>query len=393
VLLRKPEQSQQVTFLELFFDLVFIFALTQVSHRLVEDLTTQRHIVLPEAGQTLLLFLALWLVWAVTAGLADVFDPEAPQTQLIVVASMFGSLVMAIMLPEAFGGRGLAFAGAYVAINIGRCVTFLIAERGTEAQRGFVRPLLWYAMSAVAWISGSLFPESVARGVLWTLAVAMDYTGAVLGYPTPGLGRAPVSQIPVAAEHMSERYRQFFIIALGELILTIGVTYSGSSLGAGPTAAFVVSFATTVLLWRIYIYRAGELLSAAIAAARRPARVAGSAAFAHLFMIAGIVAIAVAYELVIEHPFGRTDADWIGVIVGGPALFVAGRAIFEYAVFARVSRSRLVGLLMLAVVSPAMVLVPPLAAAIASALVLAGIAISDAARGKRGPLEPVSPPR
>jgi low temperature requirement protein LtrA len=391
--LRQPGDPQRATFLELFFDLVFVFALTRVSARLVEDLTSERRIVLTEAGQTLLLFLALWLVWAFTAGITDLYDPRTPEIQLLVVTTMFGSLVMAVALPEAFGNRGMVFASAYISIRISQALLLVLALRGHEAQRRAARPLFWSAISAGPWIAGALVPEGPPRGVLWTLAIAVDYAGASLGHPAPRLGSSPTSEWTFRGEHLAERYRQFFIIALGESILVMGFAFSGGGFETGRSAAFVVSFATTVLLWRIYIYRAGELLPAAIAAARDPGRLARSASFAHLLMVAGVVAIAVGYELVIAHPFGHTDTAWIAVILGGPGLFLAGRAIFEHAVFARVSRSRLIGLLVLTATAPAMVLVPPLVVAVAAALVLVGIAVTDAARARGRPPEPPSTPR
>ncbi|KAB1915593.1 hypothetical protein F8274_03005 [Micromonospora sp. AMSO31t] len=138
------------------------------------------------------------------------------------------------------------------------------------------------------------------------LAVAMDYTARGFRYPTPGLGRSPESAYPTAAEHLAERYRQLFVIALGELILVTALTLSGSGFAADRTAAFVVSFVGTALFLRIYIYRSGELLPAAIAAAPHPDRLAVSALTAHLLMMAGIVATAVGDELVIAHPLGHT---------------------------------------------------------------------------------------
>ncbi|MFE9206574.1 low temperature requirement protein A [Micromonospora sp. NPDC007230] len=150
---------------------------------------------------------------------------------------------------------------------------------------------------------------------------------------------------------------------------------------------------TTVLLWRIYIYRAGEVLGAAVAAAPDPLRVVNSVLYAHAVMVAGVVAISVGDELVIRHPSGHTRPAWIAVVLGGPALFLAGRAILEYAVFARVSRDRVIGVLVLAVISPAMILVPPLIAVVAAAVVLAGVAVVDAARARRRlSAEPPSPP-
>jgi low temperature requirement protein LtrA len=387
---RQPGQPERATFLELFFDLVFIFALTRVAKQLVEDLTSQGRTVVTDVGQTLLLLLALLVVWLAMAWITDLYNPQRTEIQLLVGATMFGSLLMAVTLPRAFGDQGLVFAGAYVAIHVGRGLFFVPALRGHEAQRRAAQVLCWFAVSAVLWIAGALVSDGTARGVLWTLALVVDYTGAGLRWPTPGLGRAP-AELPVVPEHFGERYRLFFIIALGGLILTTGVTYSGGGLGADRTAAFVVSFATTVLLWRIYIYRAGERLPAAIAAAPDPGRLAGLSSFAHVLMVVGIVAIASGYELVIEHPFGHTDPAWIAVILGGPALFLAGRAIFENAVFGRVSRSRLIGVLVLAIASPAMILLPPLAVTVTAALVLIGIAISDAARAKGRPPEQATP--
>jgi low temperature requirement protein LtrA len=392
-LLRKPGQPQRATFLELFFDLAFVFALTRISQRLVQDFSGNAAVAdrFVQGGRALLLLLALWMVWFAMALITDIYDPQRPEIQLLVFATMFGSLVMAVAVPEAFGDHGLAFAGAYVAIHLGRGLFLVPALRGHPAQRRAVRILTWYSMSAVAWIAGALVAGGPARAVLWTLAIGVDYTGGKLGQPVPGLGRTG-AELPVLAEHLSERYRQFFIIALGELILVTGVTYSGGSSGLGSTVAFVVSFATTALLWRIYIYRAGELLPVAIAAAREPARLAVLSSPAHLLMVIGVVAIAAGIELVIGHPFGHTDPAWIAVMLSGPALFLAGRAIFEYAVFGRVSRSRVVGVLVLAAVTPAMIFLPPLAVAIAAAVVLAEIAVSDAGRARRHAAEQPSPP-
>lgn len=123
-------------------------------------------------------------------------------------------------------------------------------------------------------------------------------------------------------------------------------------------------------------------MSGAVAAARHPLRVAVSAIYAHPVMVAGIVAISVGAQLVIEHPFGHTQPAWVAVILGGPVLFLAGRAIFEYAVFGRVSRDCVAGVLVLAAISPATIFLPPVLVAAAAALVLAGIAVADAARAR-----------
>ncbi|WP_244298406.1 low temperature requirement protein A [Micromonospora cremea] len=382
---RRPEDPQRATFLELFFDLVFVLALFRVSQGLLEHLTWSG------AFQTLVLLLALWWVWVHTAGAADILDPRRAPIQLLVIATMFGTLLLAAAAPEAFHERGLFFAGAYVAIQVGRSVFIVAVVRDDEVRPFYLRLLFWFGVSAVPWIAGAA-AHGTARAVLWTLALAVEYTAIALRYPTPWFGRARAAEFAISGEHLGERYRQFFIIALGELILATGLAFGNGGFETDRSAAVVVAFATIVLLWRIYIYRAGELYDMALAAAPDPLRVGIPGAYSHLAMIAGIVAIAVGDELVIVHPFGHTQPAWIAVILGGPALFLAGRALFEYAVFRRVSWDRPIGVLVLVVISPVMILVPPLGIATAAVVVLAGVAVADAMRARRHPRELPSRP-
>ena len=384
-LLRGPQDPGRPTFLELFFDLAFVFALFRLSQGLLA------HLNWSGAFQTVVLLLALWWVWGQTAGVADRFDAAQPAIQALVIGCMFGSFVLAVLTPKAFGPRGLAFAGAYVTIQIGRNLFLVVAARGDERQHPELRFLFWHGVSALPWLAGAL-AHGWVRGVLWLLAVAADYVPLRLGLPTPGLGRASLAELSISGEFLAERQRQFFIIALGELILASGLTFTSSGPGPAHQAAVVVAFATTVLLWRIYIYRAGLVLGEAVAAANTRFHVAVSALYAHPVMVAGIVAVSVGDELVIGHPSGHSKPAWIAVVLGGPALFLAGRAMLEYVVFGRVSRDRVIGVLVLAAIAPAMILAPPLLVALAAAVVLAGIAVSDTARARRRPGEPPSPP-
>jgi low temperature requirement protein LtrA len=384
-LLRRPEGPRQTNFLELFFDLVFVVALAQLSQGLIDDLTWGG------AFETLLLLLAMWWIWTITAWATDLYDPQQPAIQLLVTATMLGSSVMVVALPDAFGKRSLVFAGTYVTIHVGRQLFLVLALRGHEFQRRSKRLLFWFGVSAVPWLAGALVPGT-ARGLLWTLAVAVDYTAGLLRFPTPGLGRSSPSEYPILAEHLAERGRQLFIIALGELILVTTVTLSGRGFAADRTTAFVVSFVGTALFWRIYIHRAGELLPTAIATAPDPDRLARSAWVAHLIMLAGIVATAVGDQLVIAHPLGPTQPAWVAVILGGPALFLAGRAYFEFEVFRHVSSDQPIGLLVLAALALPMLFVPPILTAVAATAVLTGIAIADATRTHRRPAGSPSPP-
>jgi low temperature requirement protein LtrA len=385
-LLRGPEDPGRPTFLELFFDLAFVFALFRLSQGLLDRLNWSG------AFQMVVLLLALWWVWGQTAGVADRFDVAQPAIQALVLGCMLGAFVLAVLVPEAFGPRGLAFAGAYLAIQIGRSLFLVVAARGDERQRPELRWLFWYGVSALPWLAGAL-TQGWTRGLLWLLAVAVDYAPLRFGLPTPGLGRAKSAELSISGEFLAERQRQFFIIALGELILTSGLTFTSSDPGgADRKAAVVVALATTVLLWRIYIFRAGLVLGEAVAAAKSQFRVAISALYAHPVMVAGIVAISAGDGLVIGHPSAHIEPAWIAVVLGGPALFLAGRAILEYTVFGRVSRDRVIGILVLAAISPPAIFAPPLLVALAAAVVLAGVAVADSARARRSPADPPTPP-
>ncbi|WP_446210273.1 low temperature requirement protein A [Micromonospora sp. IBSANI012] len=387
VLLRRPEQARPA-FLELFFDLAFVLVFFQLSQHLLDQLSWTG------TFQTLVLLFAVMHLWSATTRFLDAFDPRHPLVQLLIMPIILGTLVLAAATPEAFGRNGLVFAGAYATIRLVGLAMAVFFLHGHEAQASAVRLLFWVGMSTVPWIAGALLPVP-ARAALWMTATVGEYVAFTLGFPTPRLGRHGKrrQEIVVSEEHTAERYQQFFIVALGEPILVTGLTFGTGDFTADRSAATLVAFATTVLLWRIYIHRAGALLADAMTAARDPRPIAILTAYSYVIMVAGIVVVAVGDELVIQHPLGHTDPAWLPAILGGPALFLAGRATFEYAVFGRVSLPRVIGALALVALTPAMRPMPPLAVATAAALVLASVAVADAARTRRLPSEPPSPPR
>ncbi|MEE6262986.1 low temperature requirement protein A [Plantactinospora sonchi] len=396
-LLRGEASSQRATFLELFLDLVFVFALTRVSERLILDFTTEQRILFSEGGQTLLLFLALWHIWATTAWITSRAEPAVPTVQMLVILTMVGSMVMAVALPRGFGSQAVAFAGAYVAVQFGRTLVATVGAHGNPdptSPHAHVRLLLWSGLTAVLWILGAVTNDRVRRSVLWSLALTLDYLGTASGWPVPRLGRSRYAGQVIAGEHLAERYQQFLLIALGESIFVIGITFSGGGGNFTParTAGFGLALLTTVLLWRIYFHRAGDVLPLAITRARHPARLGQAAGYSHLVMIAGIVLTGAGYELFIAEPVGTTMPVWLLAILGGPALFLAGRAGFEFLTFARISRSRVAGLLGLGAVVPAMFHLPPLAVAGTAAVVLSGVALADLWRSHgRAPEQPAPP--
>jgi low temperature requirement protein LtrA len=376
---RRPDQPVRTTFLELFFDLVYIFAFTQLSSYLLG------HLDWVGAGRTLLLLLPLWWVWTLTAWQTDVVDPSQAVVQGPVVGVMVGILVMSVYVPHAYGAAGVVFASVYVAVQTGTNVYYLLLGRTRQVRGPNSRALVWFALSAVPWIIGGL-SRGLTQGLLWALAAAVDYASAVARWPIPWLGRLSTAELRLAGEHVAERYRQFFIIALGETILTTGSAYSHSEHSVARLTALVASFAITGLIGRIYIYRAGQLLETAIAEAPEPWRPGSAAAQVHLIMIAGVVTTAAADEILITHPLGHTRPSWVAAVLGGPSLFLAGRALLDRTVFGRVSRTRAAGLLVLAALSPVMLFVPMLAVGAVTVLVLLGIAVANAASWRRLPV-------
>ncbi|AXH93750.1 low temperature requirement protein A [Micromonospora aurantiaca] len=385
----------RATFLELFFDLVYVFALTRISARAFEDLVLEGGqtgwTAVTGGGKTLLLLLALWAVWQGTAWTTSRYDPHHLWLQVIVITALISAMVMGVAIPRAFSHSGLMFAAAYVVAQVSRPAILVLVLHRQQYHRLKLRMLITFCATGVLWLAGALLPGS-ARVVLWTTALLLEYLAARFGWPMPGLGRSTVSRWDIHGEHLAERYQQIFLVALGETILLAGLAFTRSPTSPGMVAAFAVALATSVLLWRIYVQRAGQILGEAVTRAAHPATVGRSAADTHLVMVIGVVATAIGYELVIEHPAGHNELPWLAMILGRPAVFLAGRARFEYEVFGRVSPSRLVGIAALLLPAPLLVRLAPLVAAILAALVLTAVAVADARRAWGRPPEEAATP-
>ncbi|WP_434089660.1 low temperature requirement protein A [Micromonospora tulbaghiae] len=297
----------RATFLELFFDLVYVFALTRISARAFEDLVLEGGqtgwTAVTGGGKTLLLLLALWAVWQGTAWTTSRYDPHHLWLQVIVITALISAMVMGVAIPRAFSHSGLMFAAAYVVAQVSRPAILVLVLHRQQYRRLKLRMLITFCATGVLWLAGALLPGS-ARVVLWTTALLLEYLAARFGWPMPGLGRSTVSRWDVHGEHLAERYQQIFLVALGETILLAGLAFTRSPTSPGMVAAFAVALATSVLLWRIYVQRAGQILGEAVTRAAHPATVGRSAADTHLVMVIGVVATAIGYELVIEHPAG-----------------------------------------------------------------------------------------
>ncbi|MEO3821751.1 low temperature requirement protein A [Plantactinospora sp. B24E8] len=346
------KRLRRTTYVELFFDLVYIFIFFRLARSLADDLTWLG------AYQALILLLAVWWVWAYTNLLTDTMDSQRLPLQFLVMASTFAALLLSTAIPEAFEDRAHMFAVTYVAINLLRSGSGAIALRRQPLGRRPLRGFLWFAFSAVFWLAGMLVEEE-ARLVLWGVAILVDYVAAFAGWPVPGLGRARSVEWNLAGRHIAERYRQFTIIALGETIAATGRTFHESDLSPVRGVAFTVAFVTSVLLYWIYFHRTRERLGPPFSG--RPSGETRPAGFAHLVMVAGVVMITVANELMIKDPTRPAPAAWVTVIVGGPALFLVGHAILGRRAFARVTQPRLIGAGLLVAAGPALVSLPALA--------------------------------
>ncbi|MGR6319083.1 low temperature requirement protein A [Micromonospora soli] len=393
-LVNKGEATHRATFLELFFDLVFVFAFNRITARAVGEFATdpgKRGVILSDVGKTVVLLLALWSIWHVTAWTTSRYDPRNETIQLVVIVRLIAAMVMGVAITGAFSDRGLAFAAAYVTAQVLHPLVLAIMLRGSERKNLKLRMLITFSITGILWIVGALVPPGWGRGVLWALALSIEFGSARLGWPVPGLGRSPTWKWDLSGEHLADRYQSFFLIALGETVLVAGLTYSGERVSAGRTIAFAAALATTVLFWRIYFYRAGQILPEAVSKAKQPAIFGRSTADSHMIMLAGIVATSIGYELTIDHPYGEVPPPWLAVVLGGPALFMIGRSRLEHEVFDRVSPARIVVLVVLVALFPVLMPTRPLVGLVAATLVLAGAAIADWRRARGAPPEPAKP--
>src|SRR4051812_9215814 len=206
--------EQRTSSLELFYDLVFVFAITQISHHLLGHLSWEG------AGQSSLLLLVVWWSWNYTAWVTNELDPESPVVRLLMIALMLASLMMAVAIPHAFGDDALLFVCSYLAIQVGRhaFLAYVASARGELARERAARILAWFVFAGVFWVAGALADGEV-RTLLWLVALAVDYGAPLVVYRVPGLRRLKGSAWVVETGHFSERFGLFIIIALGESIV------------------------------------------------------------------------------------------------------------------------------------------------------------------------------
>ena len=370
---RHDAGEQRATFFELFFDLVYVFAITQLSHHLLEHLTWAG------AAETGFMLVAVYWAWNYTTWMANWFDPDTTPVRLILIFVMLASLLMAAAIPAGFDDLALLFACSYVALQAGRNA-FVVAVTPTGVfNRNFRLILAWSVLSAPLWVAGGIVDE--LRWPLWTSALALDLAAPLVRYWLPGAGATPMNQWQIDGNHFGERFQLFVIIALGESIVLAGATASQAGLTGSVAVALGLAFLASTALWLLYFDGVARVVLDRIREAGADVGAIGRDVYTylHLPIIAGIVLIAVGDEFVIAHP--RDDLHLAGALVtfGGAALYLLGLIACAVRVGEPIGWARLgtaIGLLAVTPLAAGMSGLPAaaLVVAVLSALVVAELA-------------------
>lgn len=371
---RHGREHHRVTFVELFFDLVFVFAVTQLSHGLL------KHMTLIGTLQTGLLMVAVWWAWIDTTWITNWLDPQRPMVRMLLFALMLAGLVMSSSIPRAFEDRAWSLALAYVGMQLTRDLFMLWSLRLHDAvnHRNFVRIMAWHLATAPFWLAGCLVTDPTHRLALWAAAVGIESIAPIVGFHVPGIGRSTTAEWVVEGAHMAERCALFVIIALGESILIIGASFAELSWATKTIAAFVVSFAGSVAMWTLYFNVGAERSSQFIASSADPGALARGYTYFHILIVAGIIVVAVADELVLRHPDGHdghTDLATAFTIFGGPALYLLGNMLFKRLSAPNIPLSHIAGLALLALLAPAAAITTPLVLSAGTTVILIAVAV------------------
>jgi len=365
--------SGRVGMVELFFDLVFVFAVTQLSHTLLADLTFGNLV------HVTMLFLAVWWVWMYTAWTTNWLDPERLPVRICLFVLTVAGLFLSVSIPHSFAERGIVFAAAYASMQVGRTLFVVWAVRGASGPltNNFQRIAVWLALSGTCWIIGGL-AEPSTRLAWWTLALGIELVGPWALFWVPLLGRSAVTDWNVDGGHMAERCALFVIIALGESLLVPGATFAELTWDAPTLIAFFSAVLGSILMWWLYFDSGAERAQHRMVHATDAGRTARSAyTYVHIVIVAGIIVCAVADELVLMHPQHGTDAGLLAIL-GGPACYLIGAAWFKWLTNDRRTPplSHMIGVVLIAMlVWPTLAhALTPLVCSIATTLVFAVVA-------------------
>lgn len=378
------ERGERVAFVELFFDLVFVFALTQVGE-IVSSVSTAL-----DAVHAIVVLVAVWWLWLHTTWVTNWLDPQRLPVRAAVIALAAAGLVVSSSIQESLGERALAFAIAYVALQLARSLFMIAAAVRHDGQvaTDFARIALWFAVSGALWIGGALLGTALGPLPLvlaWSAAVVIELIGPAVSFALPGLGKGSLGGWDVSAHHFAERASLFVIIALGEGFLVTGFAFVAEDSGPERNAALASAFVAAAAMWWLYFDHGewwGEERMKAETTAGAIARAAY--AYAHVPIIGGIVLVGVADKTVIAHPDERSALAIVSVLVG-PALFLVGNAIFRRIVGAPGLAVAVVGSLACAALVPVGLVVEPwLLSLLTTGVLVTAAGVDTALRLRRG---------
>jgi low temperature requirement protein LtrA len=356
--LRFRKGQQRATRVELFFDLVFVFAITQLSALLVSDISVAG------AARVLFLLLVVWWAWIYTTWMTNWFDPVHLSVRLVLIACMLAAFLMAIAIPDAFGDRALLFAGGYVALQWVRNTFVVMATDDSEPMRAsWVRMWIGSLWVGLIWIAGAIAPDEGTRALIWLAALFLDYGGPLAGFWAPGIGRTAATEWELDHGHFAERFELFVMIVLGESIVVTGAAASHLDLTPERSAALVVAFLGTAVYFWLYFDEVADRAADRLANAGPERGVLARDAFTylHIPIVAGMLVTAVGDELVIAHPLEPLHGEQLVALIAGPALYLLGHVAFELRLTRTLPRQRAVAALILLALAPLGTILPVLA--------------------------------
>lgn len=378
-IMRSRGREQRATFFELFFDLVYVFAVTQLSHHLLSAGLT-----LGNAAQTGLMLAAVYWAWNYTVWMTNWFDPDTAPVRLVLALVMLASLLMAVAIPEGFGGRALLFAAAYVGLQVVRNGFVVAVTPPGDFHRNFVQILVWSLLSAPLWLLGGVLDD--LRWPLWLAALALDIAAPLCRFWLPWSGRTPEEHWQIEGAHFTERFELFVIIALGESIVMTGATASQTRLGGGVVPALLLGFVSAFAMWWLYFDCTARQISRQIVS-RDITRIGGISrdvyTYLHLPIIAGIVLTAVADQIVIARPHARlTTAETVVTLIG-PLIYLVGLTSCLVRIGRPPSWRQLIAVAVLLMALPLALHAPALLVSTGTATVLVALMAVEILRARR----------
>jgi low temperature requirement protein LtrA len=361
-------EGERVTPLELFFDLVFVLALTESTTYMNAD-TTWRGVL-----RGMLVLGVLWWSWCGYAWLTSVIDPEAGAVRIVMFCAMAGLLVAALCVPDAFGGSALLFALAYAAVRAAHLVLFTFASSDDAALRHSVVGLAGSSAIAVGLLVAAAYAPGWWRETLWAIALLLDMGGPYV-FGTEGWKLVP--------GHFAERHEAIVIIALGESIVAIGV---GSEVGVNTSVVVTAVLGMTVAaaVWWLYFdvvalvvaYRLGK----AAPGRERNCMARDSYSYLHFPMVAGIALIAVGLKKTLANVDDPLSTVAATALFGGAAVYMMAHVVMRLRNLHTLNRQRLVSAVLLLALVPLAVHIASLASVAILAAVLIAVIAYEAIR-------------